>query len=462
MKTTFNTIASTALSAAIVASSAIASASANELDAAAVWNPAPEPEDPPFQCTAQPETMIKSVPGGEMMCLTRGEGICRDNEGVLGVWGFGLDKDTGAISVVDPDGAVMPMYGNANWAGAEKLCIQNIPKKALYKPWHKKNRNLRGEEQEQKQERELASEDEEMTEPYMAIYGGGKRMAELICHGVGNQGVATQLKMTDLRGYNLAKEGFPFTVTKVKRGQLDDNEDNALWGVQIEHTYEVLSLQKVKPVLKAKIVYDDNYCTWVDNTQTDAPTSAPTTTPISSAPTPVPRPHDGICSKFKQCAECKDDKCEDCKTKDGVTTCTPILVNKLYCDYHADEPVAEVEDEKNSKNKNSKDTAPGISDAAYYSPFNLFGKCATCIESSTDLMAAKSCKGQDGECCDDATYGESTCGELVHGGAKVCRPKCSITSEVCYSNDDCCDKMCHINTSKGPGKEGIGFCMPDH
>ena len=446
MKTSVSTIASTALSAAIVASSAIASASANEIDAAAVWNPAPEPEEPPFKCTAQPETMIKSVPGGEMMCLTRGEGICRDNEGVLGVWGFGLDKDTGAITVLDPDGAVMPMYGNSNWEGAEKLCIQNIPKKALYKPWHKKNRNLRGEEQE----RELGSEDDEETEPYMAIYGGGKRMAELICDGVGNQGVATQLKMTDLRGYNLAKEGFPFTVTKVKRGQLDDNGDNALWGVQIVHTYEVLSLQFVQPVLKANIVYDDNYCKWVDNTQTDAPTASPTATLISPAPTPIPRPHDGICSKFKQCAECKLDKDGNCEAK-------------LYCDYYADEPDAEVEDEKNSKNKNSKDTAPEMtSDATYYSPFNLFGKCATCIPSSTDLNHLNYCKGQDGECCDDATYGEATCGELEYGKPKVCRPKCSIMNEVCYSNDDCCDKMCYINTEKGPGTEGIGFCLPEH
>ena len=458
MKTTLSTIASTALSAAIVASSAIASASANEVDAAAVWNPAPEPEDPPFQCTAQPETMIKSVPGGEMMCLTRGEGICRDNEGVLGVWGFGLDKDTGAISVVDPDGAVMPMYGNTNWAGADKLCIQNIPKKALYKPWHKKNRNLRGEEQEQ--ERELASEDEEMTEPYMAIYGGGKRMAELICHGVGNQGVATQLKMTDLRGYNLAKEGFPFTVTKVKRGQLDDNEDNALWGVQIEHTYEVLSLQKVKPVLKAKIVYDDNYCMWVDNTQTAAPTAAPTISPAPST-TPEYRGHGETCSKFKKCAPYKDDgkKCKDKETGMEVD-CPENAADAMYCDYYADEPGAE--DEKNSKNKNSKEAPEMGSDAVYYSPFNLFGKCEVCIASSTDIMAAMPCKGQDGECCDDATYGESMCGELMHGGLKVCRPKCSITSEVCYSNDDCCDKMCHIDTSKGPGKEGIGFCMPQH
>ena len=462
MKTTLNTIASTALSAAIVASSAIASASANELSAAEVWNPAPEAKDPPFTCTEQPTSMIKSVPGGEMMCLTRGEGICRDNEGVLGKWGFGLDKDSGALSLVDPDGAVMPMYDGVDFEGADKLCIQNIPKKALYKPWHKKNRNLRGEEQE----RDLASEDEVMTEPYMAIYGNNKRLAELICHGVGNQGVATQLKMTDLRGYNLAKEGFPFTVTKVKRGQLDDNEDNALWGVQVEHTYEVLSLQKVKPVLKAKIVYDDTYCVWVDNTVTKAPTGAPTVSSapsITPAPTPAARGHGDTCSKFKECAPCKDNKCQECKTDKDSTekTCTPIIGNKMYCDYYADEPGAE--GEKNSKNKNSKDAPEIDSDAAYYSPFNLFGKCEVCTASSTDIMEAMPCKGQEGECCKNTEYNvDSTCMPLVHGGPSVCRPKCSITSEVCRSNDDCCNKMCHIDTSKGPGKEGIGFCMPKH
>ena len=100
-----------------------------------------------------------------------------------------------------------------------------------------------------------------------------------------------------------------------------------------------------------------------------------------------------------------------------------------------------------------------VTDAEYYSPFNLFGKCTTCIASSTDLMEAQLCKGQDGECCENADYGPSMCGELVHGGPKVCRPKCYLTSEVCYSNSDCCDNMCHIDPSKGPGKEGIGFCM---
>ena len=451
MKTTLSTIASTALTAAIVASSAIASASAAELTASDVWNPAPKPKDPPFKCIdEQPGTMIKSVPGGEVTCLKRGEGICRDN-GALGIWKFGLDKDFGNITVVDLEGNTVPWDGE-DFEGAEKLCIQNIPKKALYKPWHKKNRNLRGEEQEQEQARQLASEDEE-TEPYMAIYGtGGNRMAELICHDVGNQDVATQLKMTDLRDYNLAKEGFPFTLTKIKRGQLDDNKDNALWGVQIVHTYEILSLQKVKPVLKAKIDYDKTYCKWIDSTPA-APTGAPT---VSSAPSTSPAPtitlrkEDQPCSKFKKCAKCKDNKEAECPIDDA-----------MYCDYYADEPGAE--GNKNSKNKNSKD-APAIgSDAAYYSPFNLFGKCKTCTPSSTDLMKAVPCKGQDGECCADAEYPDegSMCGELVHGGPKVCRPKCHITGEVCRSDDECCNKMCHI-AKTGPGTEGIGFCMPEH
>eukprot|EP00563_Minutocellus_polymorphus_P010727 CAMPEP_0181062904 /NCGR_PEP_ID=MMETSP1070-20121207/23333_1 /TAXON_ID=265543 /ORGANISM="Minutocellus polymorphus, Strain NH13" /LENGTH=476 /DNA_ID=CAMNT_0023143017 /DNA_START=38 /DNA_END=1466 /DNA_ORIENTATION=+ len=463
MKTTGISISisiSTALSAAILASHAIASASAKELTgtAADVWHPAPEPVEPPFQCDQQPTSMIKSVPGSETMCITRGSGICRDN-GILGEWKFGLDKDTGAVTVVDPDGVVMPMYGNNNWEGAEKLCIQNIPKKALYKPWHKKNRNLRAgndkaEAEAAENNRELAQyEDDEVTEPYMAIYGaGGKRMAELICHDVGNQGVATQLKMTDLRGYNLAKEGFPFTVTKVKRGQLGDNDDNALWGISIEHTYEIESLQKVTPVLKAKIAYDDTYCTWQDYTQTEAPTGAPT---VSAAPSVKPdlRGFGETCSKFKKCEAYKDgDKqCKD-KATNTMVPCPENPAEAMYCDYYADEPGAE--DDKNSKNnKSSKDGQTEIvTDAEYYSPFNLFGKCTTCIASSTDLMEASSCKGQDDECCDNAEYGPSMCGELVHGGRKVCRPACRITEEVCKSNSECCDAMCYIDRSKGPGK----------
>ena len=77
-------------------------------------------------------------------------------------------------------------------------------------------------------------------------------------------------------------------------------------------------------------------------------------------------------------------------------------------------------------------------------------------------MEAMPCKGQgDDECCDDTGYeGGSTCGELVHGGPKVCRPQCHITGEVCKSHDECCNKMCHI-AKTGPGTEGIGFCMPE-
>mmetsp|Transcript_21091 Transcript_21091/g.45978 ORF Transcript_21091/g.45978 Transcript_21091/m.45978 type:complete len:468 (+) Transcript_21091:118-1521(+) len=458
-----------AAAAALAVSLVPAVDAAADVTAAEVWKPAPEPEEPPFVCDQQPAAMIKAG-GYDKVCIERGQAICRDNGKPFGEWKFGLDKDSGEVKLVDPDGEE---YYN-KFLGATKLCIANINFKNThydpYDPHYPGYRNLRSsnneEENDQEQERELGK----TTEPYLAIYSDTMLMAELVCKEVGNEGVATQLKMTDLRGYDLETDGFPFFATKLKRGQLEENDANALWGIEIDHEYVPISLQKVKPVLVANMKYDETRCKWMDYS-TDEPTFAPTYAPTASAAPTVPlRTKGESCSLFKKCDPNQ----------------------YLWCDRYADEYD---DDEKyNSKDKyhyeydEEDEYKKPVTDSSYYSPFNLLGECVQCKPSTTDLYQAIPCTPIDpdtyeseygDECCPYvldkeykstdktgnkqlvATTAPGLCGPLYHGGPNVCRPSCAIQHEICTRSEDCCSGHCFVPDT-GPGKQGIGFCVQSH
>lgn len=465
------------VAAAAVAVSLVPTVNAIEdVSAAEVWKPAPEPEDPPFVCDQQPMTMIKAN-GYEKVCIERGQAICRDNGHPLGEWKFGLDKDTGNVKLVDPDGTAL--YDK--FPGANKLCIANINfKNTHYDPYYPGlHRNLRSNNNEEENEKEQERELGKITEPYLAIYSETKLLAELVCKEVGNEGVATQLKMTDLRGYDLETEGFPFFATKLKRGQLEDNDENFLWGIEIDHTYEPISLQKVKPKIIANMRVDETRCKFIDHTlppPTDAPSAAPS---MSAPPTEHLRQKGDHCSLFKKCDPNQN----------------------LYCDRDADEYS---EYEKNSKDNKDKynyeydkedyednEYKKPVTDSSYYSPFNLIGECVHCKPSTTDLYRASPCtpiedehayvKEYGNECCPyvleekeykdkdngnkelDVTTSPGMCAPLYHGGPNVCRPSCAITHEICTSNEKCCSGHCFIpDTDSGPGAQGIGFCVKRH